>query len=258
VDDLPTFLHDLPTMGFGFMLVIARVGTTLLTGPGLGENEIPPTVRAGLAAVLTVLVFPLLRDTLPPVPDSVAGLVGLIAVEIVVGAWIGFMTRVLVMALAMAGSFVSLMVGLSSVLQIDPSLGAQVTALQRMMSLAAVALLFATGLYVLPIRAILGSYEIIPPGTTFDAGGAAQLVTGAVAESFGLALRLATPFVVVALIWQAAMGFASRLVPGVQVHLVSAPAQILSGLVLLSAAILIMFENWSAGMLKAFSSLPGL
>jgi flagellar biosynthetic protein FliR len=240
------------------MLVIARVGTTLLTGPGLGEAEIPPTVRIALAVMLSALVYPLLRAFLPPMPGTVIALAGLLGVEIIVGAWLGLLTNVLVMALSMAGGFISYMIGLSSVLQIDPSLGTQVPALERILTLAAIALLFVSGLYVLPVRAIIGSYQVVPPGTAFDAGGAAQLVTRAVADSFALALRLAAPFVVICLVWQAALAFVSRLVPNIQVHLVSQPAQILAGLALLAGAIAIMFETWSAGMLQAFSRLPGL
>jgi flagellar biosynthesis protein FliR len=258
MDDLPALLHALPTLGFGFMLVVARVGTTLLTGPGLGETEIPATVRIALAVVLSALVYPLVQTHLPPLPEAVPELIGLLGLEIIVGAWLGFMTRVLVMALAIAGDIMSFMIGLSSVLQIDPSLGVQVPALQRMMALMAIALLFVSGLYVLPIEAVVGSYAVIRPGSAFDAGGAAQLVTRAVADSFGLALRLAAPFVITCLVWQTALGFISRLVPNIQVHVVSAPAQILGGLMLLSVAIAIVLENWSAGMQQAFSLLPGL
>jgi flagellar biosynthetic protein FliR len=240
------------------MLVIARVGTTMLAGPGFGENDLPPTVRAALAGVFAALVMPSVRSALPPVPETVAALVSLIAVEIIVGAWLGFMARVLVMALAIAGNIISLMVGLSSVLQIDPTLGVQVPALQRLLGLAAVALLFASGLYVLPIQAIVGSYDLIPPGAAFDVGGAAQLVTRAVAESFTLAVRLAAPFIIIALAWNAALGFISRLVPSIQVHVVSAPAQIMGGLSLFAAAVFIIFDNWSSAMQASLAALPGL
>lgn len=258
MEDMPALLQNLPGMAFGFMLVVARVGTTLLTGPGLGESDIPPTIRAALAILLAVLVTPMLRIALPPVPDSILTLVGLIVLEIVVGAWMGFMCRVLVMSLAMAGGIISLMVGLSSVLQIDPTIGTQVPALQRMLGLASIALLFASGLYMLPIQAIIGSYDLIPPGTSFDAGGGAQLVTQAVSESFELALRLAAPFVIVALVWNVALGFISRLIPAIQVHVVSAPAQIIGGLALLTAAIFILFANWTTTIQASLAAMPGL
>lgn len=258
MDDLSAVLRDLPSFGFGWMLVVARVGTTLLTGPGLGETEIPPPIRIALAVLLATLVYPVLRSELPPVPGTVIGLFGLFAVEIIVGAWFGLLTRVLVMALSMAGGIISYMVGLSSVLQLDPSIGSQVPAMERTLTMAALALLFVTGLYVLPVRAVIGSYEVIPPGGGFDAGGAAQLMTRAAADSFSLALRLAAPFVVVCLVWQAALAFVSRLVPNIQVQQVSQPAQIIAGLALLAAVIAVMLDTWSAGMLQAFSLLPGL
>ena len=254
--DLPALLHELPSFGFGFVLVLARVGTAMLTGPGLGENDIPPTIRAGLAAVLSALVFPTLWARLPAAPAGVPDLVALIVLELVAGAWLGFMTRLWVTALGMAGSVISLMVGLSSVLQIDPSVGSQVPALQRMLSLTAIAILFATGFYWLPLQAVADSYDVLPAGSPLDAGGAARLVTAAVSGSFALSLRLAAPFVLSCLVWHAALGFVSRLVPTIQVHLVSAPAQIIGGLALLAAAMPVMASNWSAAMMRSLALLP--
>ena len=254
--DLSALLHELPTFGFGFVLVLARVGTAMLTGPGLGENEIPPTVRAGLAAVLSILVFPTLRAGLPAVPADVPDLIVLILTEVLAGAWLGFMTRLWVAALGMAGSMISLMVGLSSVLQIDPSIGAQVPALQRMLSLMAIASLFATGFYWLPLQAVADSYDVLPAGSPIDTGDAARLVTATVTGSFALSLRLAAPFVLSCLVWHAALGFVSRLVPAIQVHVVSAPAQIIGGFALLAAAIPMMASSWSATMMRSLALLP--
>ncbi|HET6306644.1 MAG TPA: flagellar biosynthetic protein FliR [Rhodopila sp.] len=258
MDDLPALLHDLPGLSFGFMLVIARVGTTALTGPALGETEIPSTVRIALAAGLAVLVFPVVQPHLPALPATTTALAGLFCVEIIVGAWLGLLARVLVLALSMAGGIMSYMVGLSSVLQMDPSMGAQVPALERMLGWAAITLLFVSGLYELPVRAIINSYQVIPPGSVFDTGAAAQTVTHAVSASFALALRLAAPFVVVCIVWQAALGLVSRLVPNILVHIVAQPAQILAGLMLLAAVTGLMFETWSATMRQDFLALPNL
>lgn len=256
--DLPTFLQSLPAQAFGFMLVIARVGTMLLTGPGFGDEEIPATVRAAMAVALGALVYPLLQTQLPAPPPAVPALILILALEILVGAWLGFLARLMTLALSTAGTFLSLMIGLSSVLQLDPSLSAQSMALSRLFGLAAVCLLFMTGLYLLPIEAVMGSYTLVPPGTGFDTGGAAQLVVRAVGQSFNLSLRLAAPFVVVGLVWQAAMGLISRLVPQIQVHVISAPAQIVGGLALLMLTMGVLFSTWTATTLRAFSSLPGM
>lgn len=256
--DYAVFLRDLPVAGFGFMLMLCRVGTAMLTGPGLGEVDIPPTVRAALAAVVAAMAYPAMAVPLPAIPADAPSLATMLTVEIVVGAWLGFMARLLTMALAMSGAVISLMIGLSSVLQIDPSVGGQVTALQRMLGLACIASLFASGLYILPVQAILGTYDIIPPGGPLDAAGAADLVTRAASDGFGLAVRLAAPSIVACLVWQAAMGFVSRLVPGIQVNAVSAPAQILGGLALTAAAAALMIDAWSDSVRHSLSLLPGL
>ena len=257
MESLPDLLQHLPDFGFGFMLVLSRVGTAMLTGPGLGEAEIPATIRAALALVFAVLISSTLNLVFPTVPVDITRLAGLLATEIVIGAWMGFMTRVLVMALGMTGAIASLMIGLSSVLQIDPSVGSQVPALQRLLSLGAIALLFTTGLYSLPVQAIVGTYALLPPGSPFDTGTAARMVTAAVTESFGLALRLAAPFVVTSMVWNVALGFISRLIPAIQVHVVSAPAQIIGGLALLAATTGALLSGWTAGMTRSFSILPG-
>ena len=256
--DYAALLRSLPDGAFGFMLVLCRVGTAMLTGPGLGEADVPPSIRAAFAAIVAVLCYPPLSTALPPAPTDGTVMAVMMAAEVLTGGWLGFMARVLTMGLAMSGGIVSFMVGLSSVLQVDPSVGGQVTALQRMLSLGAIAALFASGLYILPVQAIVGSYDLVPPGGVLDGGGAANLVTRAVSEGFGLAVRLAAPSIVVCLVWQAAMGFVSRLVPNIQVAVVSAPAQILGGLALTAGAARLMFEAWSDSVRHGLSSLPGL
>ena len=248
----------LPTLAFGFMLVIARAGSALLAGPGFGENDVPQSIRLALAVVLAILMFPVVQPRLPGLPTAFASLAALLGLEIMIGLWMGLLARLMVSALSMAGSLLSLTIGLSNVLQLDPSVGGQTSSLQRLMSLAAVALFFATNLYLYPLQAIIGSYDVIAPGAALDSGGAVDLVVHAVGSSFGLALRLAAPFIVTSIVWQAGLGFLSRLVPNIQVHLVSAPAQILGGLALLAAALTTMFSTFGVSMTSQMSALPGM
>jgi len=251
-------LAQLPSLAFGFILVVARVGSALLAGPGFGEADLPPTIRLSLALLLAFLIYPLVQSQLPPEPDQIGTLIALVAIEVLIGAWLGFVARVIVMALAIAGGLISLMAGLSSVLQLDPSFGAQTTALQRMMNLASVALFFASGLYLYPLHAIIGSYELIPPHIGLDGAGAVQAVITAVAGSFGLAIRLAAPFIVTSMLWQSAIGLLGRLVPSIHVHLVTPPAQILGGLALFALGMGLIVSTWTDSVQTALSLLPGL
>ena len=208
----------LPGWGFAFGLVLARVGAAVMLLPGLGEAELPSVVRAGLAVALTALLLPGIGPAVPvPPADPLVG-AGMVAAELVTGLWLGWLARLLVQALPIAGQIVSYMLGLSNVLQPDPVLGAQSTALARLLGLAAPVLLLASGLYALPIAALAGSYRLIAPGALLPSGDASESVVQGVAQAFALALRLAAPFVLASIVWQIALALLARLVPRLQVY----------------------------------------
>ena len=71
----------------------------------------------------------------------------MIAAEVFTGLWLGWMARMLVQALPMAGQFIAFMIGVSNVLVNDPELGAQSSALEQLFSLAAVVAVLVSGLY---------------------------------------------------------------------------------------------------------------
>ena len=72
-----------------------------------------------------------------------------------------------------------------------------------------------------------------------------------------LAVRLAAPFLVAGLLWQAALGLLARLVPQLQVFTLAMPGQILGGLALLGILASFMLALWQDGARDAFALLPG-
>jgi flagellar biosynthetic protein FliR len=256
--DAGTLLAQLPAWGFGLVLVFSRIGAACIMLPGVGEAELPGTVRAGFTLALTVLLLPVLAPLLPAVPSSPWLIFGMVAAEVATGLWLGWLPRLLMQALPVAGQFASTMMGLASVLQPDPGLGPQTTALSRLFSLAAPVALFASGLYALPLAALAGSYHLIAPGALLPVADGAPSAVAAVGEAFALALRLAAPFVAAGLVWQGGLGLLARLVPNLQVFAAAMPGQILAGLVLLTLLGAGMVSAWQGEMRTALALLPGL
>lgn len=251
-------LADLPRWGFGFALVLARVGACVMLLPGLGDMGMPQTVRAGLVLALVFLLLPALLGVLPPEPRHLAALTTMLLAELVSGATLGWLARLVVLALPMAGHIVSHMLGLSNVLNPDPELGGQSSALERLFGVTATALVMISGLYALPIMALAGSYRLVPPGGVgFGADGPGAVV-GAVAGAFALSLQLATPFVLVGIVSQIALGLLGRLVPRLQVYFIAIPGQILGGLLLLGLLAAVMLGAWQEHLREDWSRLPGL
>ncbi len=243
---------------FGFALVLARVSAAVMLLPGLGEADPPPMLRAGLAAALTLLLLPVIRPLIPAPPAAVLPAAGMVLAEVVTGLWLGWLARVLVLALPMAGQIAAYMVGLSNVLEPDTGLGPQSSALGRALSLAAAVVVLASGLWAVPVAALAGSFRLIAPGVLLPAGVGAASAAWAVAQGFALALRLAAPFVIASIVWQVATGVVARLIPRLQVYFLAMPAQILGGLGLLALLAGAMITAWQDALRLGFERLPGL
>ncbi|MCW3475096.1 flagellar biosynthetic protein FliR [Limobrevibacterium gyesilva] len=256
--DDAAFLAQLPAWAFATGLLIARVGGACMLLPGIGELELPATVRAGFTLALVAVLLPVVAPQIPPVPGDALRAAGMVAAELATGLWLGWLTRLLLVALPMAGQIAAGMAGLTNVLQPDPALGPQTAAMARLLALAAPAAVLASGLHVLPLSALAGSYTLVPPGALLPAADSAEVAVGAVGESFALSLRLAAPFVLAGTVWQVALGLLARLVPQLQVYFAAMPGQILGGILLLGVLGGAMLAAWQADLQSAFAALPGL
>lgn len=242
---------------FALLLVLARVSATFALLPGFGETSVPPMLKTGLALSLTLLLLPAVEPLLPPRPDSEMALGLMIAAEIMNGLWFGWLARVLTSSLPAAGQFIADFAGLSNVLQPSQEFGGQTTVVARLFEVAVPALILSSGLYTIPLSALAGFYRLVPPGAALWSADSASLTVAAVAESFTLALRLASPFVLAAIAWNTAIGLIARLVPKLQIYFVAMPGQIGLFLVLLGWIAAPIILAWTEAMRVSFGSLPG-
>jgi flagellar biosynthetic protein FliR len=83
-----------------------------------------------------------------------------------------------------------------------------------------------------------------------------ELVVRGVGAHFALALRLASPFLLVALIWQMGLGLMSRLVPQLQIYFAALPGQVLGGLLLLGVLAGPLALAWLRAAEDAYAALP--
>jgi flagellar biosynthesis protein FliR len=256
IDDA-TLLAALPVWGFAFVLVMARVGAAIMLLPAFGEADPPPLLRVGFALGITILLLPGIAPSIPQVPEAGTQALLMVAAEVGTGAWLGWLARMLVLALPIAGQFLSYMLGIANVLQPDATLGAQATPVARLLDIAAPLLVLVTGLYAMPLAALAGSYRVIPAGAPLPLD-AADVAVRMVTQSFALAVRLASPFLLATIIWHVATGLLARLVPRIQVYFVAMPAQILGGILLLAVVAGTLIDAWQDALRTGLASLPGL
>ncbi|HVC62557.1 MAG TPA: flagellar biosynthetic protein FliR [Acetobacteraceae bacterium] len=251
------WLADLPAWSFAFMLVLARFGAAMALLPGLGEPTVPAMVRVGLALGVTILLLPGIFPVVPPEPESGLTAAGMVIAEVITGLWLGWLARLFCLALPIAAQFIAYLLGISTVLQPDAELGPQSTALAALFGIAAPLAILVSGLWVLPLTALAGSYRLIPPGTMLPAADSTATAVAVVGQTFSLSLRLASPFILASIAWHVAIGLIARLVPRLQIYFVSMPGQIIGGLVLLASLFGVILAAWQDSVRDALAALPG-
>jgi flagellar biosynthetic protein FliR len=238
-------LQALSPLALAFALALARIGGVAMLLPGVGETVVPATLRAGFAVALTLLLLPSI--SLPAGQPDFLLLAAELAHELAVGIWLGLMARLFVLSLPIAGQIISYQIGLSSVITPNQDLGAESTLLSTVFGVFATTLILATGLYALPLQALVASYHILPVGLDFPAGGALHIAQVLTAQSFALGVQLAMPFLLAGLLWQAGLAVITKLVPQVQIFMVAMPGQTLGGLALLALLGTAIAAAWERG-----------
>jgi flagellar biosynthetic protein FliR len=221
----------LPANIFAASLVFARLGSALMLLPGIGEIYVAPRLRLVLALGLTLVAAPTVAPMLPPLPGNAIQLGLMLAGEIAVGLFLGTIARILLAALQIAGTVVSVNLGLSAALIFNPLLQQQESITSAFYSVAGVLIIFLADLHHPMLRALVSSYGVFQPGALFQWGDFSDAIARAVTESFKIGVEMAAPFMIIGTIFYVAVGLISRLTPQLQILFVIQPLQIVAGLV---------------------------
>lgn len=233
----------LPAQVFLILLVFMRVGTAMLLLPGFGEPYVPPRARLFLALMISLIITPILGDTLPAMPESAANLFVLLVGEILIGAFFGTITRLFLSALTTAGMVMAYMSSMANALTNDPSAAQQGSIAGTFLVVVAVLMIFTLNLHHTMLVAVIDSYQIFVPGQVPPVADFADMVTRVVARTFLLSFQIAAPFIVMGLIFFLGVGILGRLMPQMQVFFVAMPLQIAAGFAVL-ALVLPAIMHW--------------
>lgn len=240
---------------FAFLLIFSRVGAAIMLLPGFGEIYIPVRGRLFLALMFSLMLVPV-TAAIPPVPATVAGLVVLLAAEIMVGLFIGGLSRILISTLHITGMMIAYQSSLVSALV--PSITqvqTQESAVGNFLSVAAVTLIFATDLHHLMLKALADSYMLFLPGQFPIVSDMADTVAKTVSGTFRMAMQLAAPHMVTGLMLYMGSGIISRLMPNIQIFFIMMPAQLLLSffiLMLVVSAMLMWYLDYFKTTLEMF------
>lgn len=220
----------LPTM-LGLLLGSVRSAAWLLVSPPFAGRMLPGTVKAVLAVALAL---PVASRIGPQIPElSTAALISAVALQVVTGAALGFLTYLLFAAVQAAGDLIDLFGGFTLAQGYDPLSMAQSSVFGRFHQLLGLVLLFMTDAHLVIVAGFLHSYDAIPvtEGIALDAN--AETLLSAISSFFLAALEIAAPMVVVLFLADVALGLLTRVSPQLNAFALGFPIKIFITLMLI-------------------------
>ena len=140
-------------------IVFARLLGFIRFAPIFNRKEIAGLVKLALVFILTIMLTPLLKPAAPPA--GISPLL-LLLLNFAVGAIIGYIAQLLILAIEAGGDMINTQMGLSSAMVMDPTTNSQTSILSRVITLLGIIIFIELGGFYWMINALIRSFEIFP------------------------------------------------------------------------------------------------
>ena len=235
-------------------LCAARIIPVLVVAPFLGGRLVPPVVKVGLAVAVALLIWPqALRGVVLPQLGPVH-VVLLLAKEAFVGLSLGLCAALVFLAAEAAGQLIDTARGASMAESLVPQSGTRASPVADLYLQLAVVVFLALGGHRLFLQALARSYEVVPLTALPSTAGLTALALGVIdmtGQMLLVAVGLATPVLLAAVLTDLAFGLVNRVAPQLNAWILGMPAKALVGaaLVLLTLS-LVAGEVGEGGVLR--------
>ncbi|BCJ53804.1 flagellar biosynthetic protein FliR [Actinoplanes sp. NBRC 14428] len=216
----------------------ARAGAWLMLCPPFSSRLIPGQVKVLLSVGIALPMAPYLTRTLPSTETS--AIIAATALQVFVGAALGFITYLLFAAVQAAGDMIDVFGGFTLATAYDPMSQNQSSVFGRFYNLVATTLLFASDGHQLVLRGFMESYKTLPLDASFSMETFSRLLTEGIGEMFVSALQIAGPLIAVLFLTDVAFGLLNRVAPALNAFQLGFPAKIFLVLTLSGTAIAIL------------------
>jgi flagellar biosynthetic protein FliR len=213
-----------------WMLVFLRVGAFLLMLPFFTVSDFPITLRVALAALVALLLGPLV----PPYPLGKLDFLSLLGVmfqETSIGLLLGFVARMVFYAVDLAGSIIASQMGLNMASLFDPASAQTEQASSLMLFFLATMVMLSLDLHHWMLLGFARAYTVLPVGGLHLNSALFETVVAQTSNVFLVALQISAPVIAVAFVVTLVFSVLSRAVPQMNVFSESIGVRIVGGLI---------------------------
>lgn len=235
-------------------IAFCRIGCCLMVAAAFASARIPISVRLFVALSITLAVLPVLEpDIRMALGKGPFGFARLAVGESLVGVALGLVSRLFLAAFEFATSLVMTLCGLAMAPTPGIDSGEASSALGDLVSLTALAVVFASGVHLESLKALLDSYSVVPAGAPLDHSITLGGLVRTLAAAFQVALQFAAPFILLSVLANLMLGLATRMIPQVPMQFVAGPVLAVAGIALLGLLLPTVMLRMATTMSAAIS-----
>ena len=239
-------------------LIFLRLSCLFLLVPPFQAQAIPQRAKVALSFWMTTLLGSLIAKDLFPVPESLLVFAEQMGREVAVGVFLGSVVRLSFQALETAGTIMAQQLTLSNAEIFNPHMDTKGSLTGSLIGVAALAFIVSTDVHHVFIQGIVYSYKIFPLRGELFIEDFSMSFLNHLSEAFTLAIRIASPTLVIGTVFLVAAGLLNRLMPQMMVFFVVQPAQLLLLLFVCMLSIPFGLQLFADRIVLVFSRILGV
>lgn len=246
-----------------FLLIFCRITAFFVVAPIFSSRGVPTVFKIGLGFFISLMVYLTygVGENVIPNPEYVLAVIR----EIMIGLLLGFVVYLFFSIVQMAGGIMDMQIGLAMANVVDPHTGISAPLLGNFKyMLMLVVFLMMNGHHFL-LGGLMNSYTWMPLSNEFYSvimsGGISDFLIRAFANTFVLAVQIASPIMVAMFLSDVGLGFLTKSAPQFNVFVIGLPLKLLIGIfliLLLVPGMATVFEKLFSIMFDTLEQLFGV
>jgi len=220
-----------------WFMIFVRAGAMLSIFPLFSATAIPVRLRIALAGFMSFLILPILPVHVDVSNATLFGFVGLIISEISIGLLFGWLVRILMFSVTLAGHFISTQIGLQLGGMVAPGDEQPTEIPAVMLQMLAISLMITLDMHYTLLVGFQQSYHLLPIGGGILSDRLFDDVTLMAGRTFLIAVKIASPIIAVGIVVNILLCMLARAVPQMNVFMESFGIRLLIGIMLMGSVI---------------------
>ncbi len=176
--------------------------------------------------MIALVLFPVMEPFIPPITFEPGTFLLLTISEVLLGAAIGLVARMIFTAVEYGGTIIGYQMGFAAANVYDPSSERQLALISQFQNVFAILIFLVIDGHHIFFQVAVESYKILPPGVFNISGEAIPYLLKLSSRIFFLGIQFSAPILAVLLLSGLILGILARVFPQLNVFLLSFPINI--------------------------------